>query len=50
MVVLALIYWQWFFKQIGEQWQGYPNAKLQINLSLLHSACPVINGGPEPNK
>lgn len=33
-------------KQIREQWRGYPNAKLQINLSLLHSECPVINGGP----
>lgn len=34
-----------FLKQIREQWRGYPNAKLQINLSLLHSEC-VINGGP----
>lgn len=39
-----------FVKQIREQQRGYPNAKLQINLSLLHSECPVINGGSEPNK
>jgi len=35
-----------FLKQIREQWRGYPNAKLQINLSLLRSGCPVINGRP----
>lgn len=39
-----------FVKQIREQQRGYPNAKLQINLSLLHSECPVIDGGSEPNK
>lgn len=39
-----------FVKQIREQQRGYSNAKLQINLSLLHSECPVINGGSEPNK
>lgn len=34
-----------FLKQIREQWQGYPNTKLLISLSLLHSERPVINGG-----